>query len=194
MLQSVTAEIPLYLAKKLARVCTRSGCDAEAGEDSGECPLHHEESKARKRHSAKLRRALRRKKRQCRDCGRKSKRLRCPRCYRKSRGVAKPTEGVDKPAGNWRPDYDPETGAEWQRYRGKGRRGRLTTEQQLDEDKRDGRIAIEQIEKFMRECDVLKHPDVLALPRIQRDALRRQAGALLAHAVRFLDDLVDRFT
>lgn len=154
----------------------------------------------------------------CRDgCGRKvGKRRRpdgsilprrCPTCRRghikklrddrKKARVTSATPGVtsgtaDRP-GNWRPDYDPVTGAEWQRYRGKGKRGRLSREQQIDEDLRDLRHAIEYLQEAQRRIERLKDPAVLDLPPIQREAAWRTAGEPIGSAQRQIDELAEKY-
>lgn len=183
-----------YIERKLAHVCVRSGCVADASDDSDECAAHHEDSKARKRKSAAKTRARLRKEHRCRDCRKRSKTLRCQACKRKQnrkrRGVDATPNVVDKAAGSWRED----PGTNWIRYRGKARRGRLTREQQIDEDARDAQFAVKQIGAFIENLDDLKNPDWLSLPRIQQQAKRREAAAPLAHAARFLDELVDRYS
>lgn len=79
------------------------------------------------------------------------------------------------------------------RFRGKGRRGRLTREEQAEEDKRDARFAIADIEKFVEAIDVVMSDRVQQLGRIQRDEAKRQAAAHLGSARRFLEDLEERY-
>jgi hypothetical protein len=188
---SQPANTEIYLAKKLARVCVRVGCEADAAEDSGECPHHHDESKRWKRESAARKRAERRRKRKCIDCGTRARKQRCPGCYRKSRGVETPARGVEKSAELWRTvaDTRPErAGQVTQRYIGKGRRGRLTREQQIEERDRDIGFAIAELEKARKRKDELKA--ALHLPPIQREALERDVWQHVEFAGRIIDELV----
>lgn len=185
-------DMPLYLRRKLAGRCTR--CGETAAKDAGLCLQHLEQARASDRRWRKQRRKARKKKGLCIDCGKRSKTLRCRRCYRRSRyerpGVDSQHAGVDKP-GNWRPDFSPDTGAEWQRYRGKGRRGRLTTEEQIDEWKRDITFAIEKAKDCLRSLEVLKTADVQELPRIQRAAAYREVADLAGQSSRLADGVED---
>lgn len=194
MLQPDNTEIPAYLARKLAGLCTR--CGRPATDDAQLCSPHLEDQRSRARDAMRKRRRERRKNRRCAECGRKAQRFRCPRCYQKSAGVNKPQDGVNKPAGLWRVEADPRperAGQSTPRYIGRGRRGRLTREQQIDEDMRDARFAIKELEKFIEKATVLKEPAAMELPRIQRDAVRRDAGQHPAFAARIADDLTERY-
>lgn len=190
---SQPANVEIYLQKKLARICTRFGCEAEASLDNEECPAHHEDSKKRKRESAARKRAERRRRRKCIDCQARAKTLRCRPCERRNRpnsiSVDKQSISVDKREQIWR--VDPNTN--WSRYRGKGRRGRLTREEQIDEDVRDAAFAIEELRKFVEKAAVLKRAEIMALPTIQRDAARREVGQHLGFSGRILDDLNERY-
>jgi hypothetical protein len=180
--------LPLYLQRKLAGQCTR--CGESAAVDSDLCKPHLDDRRKRSRRAMSAQRKRLRDKRKCVGCGVKSKAYRCRKCIaaRKRTGVSKIASGVSN-AEIWRVD----PGTTWSRYRGKGRRGRLTKEEQAEEDKRDARFAIEEIEKFVRAVDVVISPTVQALPRIQRDAAKREAAQYLGTAGRFLDDLADKY-
>ena len=184
-----TESIPLYLQRKLAHKCTR--CGAPAAKDAGLCLTHLEQARASDRKWRKAKRQKLKKKGLCIDCGKRSKTLRCRRCYRKSRyeqpGVDTAPEGVDK----WRPDFDPVTGAEWARYRGKGRRGRLTREEQLDELKRDMLFAIEKAKDCVRSIETLKSPEIQQLPSIQRGAAYREVADLAGQSSRLAESVED---
>lgn len=181
--------LPRDLVRKLARECLR--CGQPAAPDSDECAEHEADTRKRKRKSAAKRRARLRKAKRCRDCGKRSKKLRCPRCEKKNRRVDKITIRVDKPADGERWRVDP--GTNWNRFRGKGRRGRLTREEQIAEDVRDARFAIAEIEKFIEALGVLQHPEVQDLPPIQRAAAKRVPAQFLGVAGRFLDEIAGRY-
>jgi hypothetical protein len=180
--------LPLYLQRKLAGQCTR--CGEPAAKDSDMCKPHLEDRRKRSRAAMSKQRKRLRDNRKCVGCGAKSKAYRCAKCVkaRKPSGVSKAAGGVSKEE-IWRVD----PGTTWSRYRGKGRRGRLTREEQAEEDKRYARFAIGEIEKFIVAVGVVIGPEVQALPRIQRDAAKREAAQYLGTAGRFLDDLADRY-
>jgi hypothetical protein len=174
--------------KRLEQKCDRCELDAVAGRRL--CQSHLDARRKRDAAKKKRRRARRRDARRCIDCRRPTKKQRCPKCYGESRGVPR-ERGVSPPAeDSWRVD----PGTTWMRFRGKGRRGRLTREEQIEEDKRDARFAIAEIEKFVHALDVVASPEVQALPMIQRAEARRLAGAFLGFAGRFLDDLADKYS
>ena len=174
------------LEKRLRHECL--DCSGQALPDSDFCEPHRNANRKRARDGAKKRRQGYRHNGRCVDCGRRSKKWRCPRCYRKSRGVKAQSKGVTKNE-IWRVD----PGTTWSRFRGKGRRGRLTREEQQVEDERDARFAIAAIEQFIVESKRLVTPSVLELPKIQRDEERRKVTAHLARAGRFLDELADKY-
>lgn len=179
--------LSVYLQRKLAHECIR--CGAPAAKDSDYCHAHLEAKRATDRKWQANRRKAARKARRCRDCKRKSKTIRCRTCQRKKRrGVEKAARGVDKKE-IWRVD----PGTTWNRFRGKGRRGRLTREEQAEEDKRDARFAIAEIEKFIKAVDVVMSPGVQELGPIQRQEAKRGAAQFLGTAGRFLDALADRY-
>lgn len=181
----MSPSIPLYLERKLAHLCTR--CGQPAAEDSDLCTAHLEDSRKRAREGMARARKARRNDRKCVDCGKASKRYRCKKCWTPP-SVNKTSASVNKPE-IWRVD----PGTTWNRFRGKGRRGRLTREEQAEEDKRDARFAIAEIEKFIANIDVLMSAEVQALPKIQRDEAKRIAAQYLGTAGRFLDELADKY-
>lgn len=180
--------LPVYLQRKLAGMCTR--CGEAAADDSDLCKPHRDDQRKRSRMSMSMQRKRLRDNRKCVQCGAKSKSYRCRKCVkaRKRAGVNKIASGVNK-AEIWRVD----PGTTWNRFRGKGRRGRLTREEQAEEDKRDARFAITEIEKFISAVDVVISPAVQDLPRIQRDAAKREAAQYLGIAGRFVDELADKY-
>jgi hypothetical protein len=213
----VTEALDLRIRKRIASLCMDCASPAV---DSDYCEKHYAKAKAR---DSKARRSERRKRAEqglCRDgCGKRVPKrrrsdgalmlTRCVGCKkehtakqserRAARGVVGSGRGVigddADPAldPRWRADPNKYGDLVWNRYRGKGRRGRLTREEQAEEDKRDARFAIAEIEKFIRAVDVVISSAVQDLPRIQRDAARRQAADPLRFAGRLIDDLADRY-
>jgi len=179
--------LPLPLERSLALKCER--CDLDAVKGKRLCQAHLDDKRAREKRSAKKRRDQRRRSRRCVDCKRRCQKRRCRGCWQKSRGVNQNRKGVNNADGNWRVD----PGTNWMRFRGKGRRGRLTREEQIDEDIRDAGFAIEELRTYVEKAAVLKRPDVMALPTIQRDAARREVGQHLGFAGRLVDDLAERY-
>ena len=180
-------------AKRLAHECLR--CTDQALPDSDFCLTHRDDNRRRAREGAQKRRQGFRHSGKCVDCGRRSKKWRCPKCYRKFDERRRPERSVKSPSAIvskdelWRVD----PGTTWNRYRGKGRRGRLTREEQAAEDKRDLRWAIAKLQAFESEIDRLITPAVIELPRIQREAERRKAASPLAEARRFIEQLEDKY-
>ena len=196
MSQEIQTSGDRKLDKRLKHECL--DCTEQALPDSDFCSPHRDANRKRARDGGEKRRKERREKGRCVDCGLKSKRARCMRCYRKQNVVkGRPTVVKESPRGH----FKHETGTHaWgsgvyqtQRYVGKARRGRLTREEQAEEDKRDARFAIAELEKFILEADRLVTPDVLELPRIQREAERRKATLFLGNAGRFIEGLEDKY-
>lgn len=175
--------IPLPVRRQLDSRCER--CDASALTGRRLCQEHLDAKRASDRRSAKKRRTALRRSRRCVDCRKTSKLRRCRPCWKRSRGGRTENQGV----GQWRVD----PGTNWMRFRGKGRRGRLTREEQIDEDIRDAGFAIEELRKFVEKAAVLKRPEIMGLPTIQRDAARREVGQHLGFSGRILDDLNERY-
>lgn len=159
-------------------------CGEDAAPDSDHCQRHTEHRRALDRVGKARRRAKLRKRGRCVDCKRKSKAYRCDACLAKS--VRQAPVSVGEREEIWRVD----PGTTWNRFRGKGRRGRLTREQQREEDKRDARWAIRELEKFIANVDELEAAD--ELPPIQRKEARKVAAAPLGFARRIIEGLEDR--
>lgn len=180
--------LPLYLKRQLAHECVR--CGGPAVPDSDYCQPHLDDKRAVDRKWRSASRKAARKRRRCRDCKRKCKTLRCPDCQRKKgRGVEKIAGGVDKEQ-IWRVD----PGTNWNRFRGKGRRGRLTREEQAEEDKRDINMAIADLIRVRdKGIPALLSEDVQWLPRFQREEARRVAMEPCGRAVRAIVHLARRY-
>jgi hypothetical protein len=182
------------LEKRLRHECLR--CTDQALPDSDFCLKHRDDNRKRAREGAAKARAELRRAHKCIGCKRKSKTLRCRRCEKKNRGTVTSVKSADLGVSKdevWRADPGKRPGLFVQRYRGKARRGRLSREDQAEEDKRDARFAIAEIEKFIVEADRLVTPEVLELPRIQREAERRKATLFLGSAGRFIDELSEKY-
>lgn len=200
--------LPVKIAKRIAGKCLYSGCDDDAIDGSDHCAPH--DAHERGRDAAKKRRRRQRLADQglciIAGCGKKvAKRKRpdgtaklrpCSGCAKDRRAAAKKKRAVPAIARVvpskeeiWRAD----PGTEWVRYRGKGRRGRLTIEEQIDEDLRDLRNAMELLHEAHRRLEELKHRNVIELPAIQREEARRIAGEPIGVASRQLDELVEKY-
>lgn len=88
--------IPDRLARQLAGQCLYGRCTEPAKDDADFCAPHHEVVKQWKRGWAKKQRKAIRKARQCRDCGKASKRVRCPACRKRHREAEKIRRGVER--------------------------------------------------------------------------------------------------
>lgn len=196
--------LSVRLTRQLAGKCCYSGCDDRALDGSDYCAPHDAHERGRDANKKRRRRKRLAQAGLCvGGCGTKvgkrgSRKLkRCRACRKALRDEARlrrsvPGDPGSVPGeGNWRPDYDPKTGSEIQRYRGKGRRGRLTLEEQLDEIRRDVLFAIEKLRDCARSIDVLKTPDVQELPPLQRRAAYREVADLAGQAGRLTDAVED---
>jgi hypothetical protein len=203
----VSAALDLRIRKRIAGTCGYSGCTVPAADGADYCAPH--DAHERGRDAAKKRRRRQRladgglcaagcgKKvgkqkradgsafhRECRACA-KAKAARRRAVPGDSQAV--PGDGADPASERWRVD----PGTTWNRYRGKGRRGRLTREEQIDERIRDVRIARDELVKLERALERLKAPEVIALPPIQRAAAHRQIGLFIGLPSRILEDMAD---
>jgi hypothetical protein len=194
--------LPIRVEKRISGTCCYSGC-AERAADGDYCPTHDAHERGRDAAKKKRRRQALADDGQCIDgCGRvvgKRKRAngtiqqrRCSKCRgaklakersaRASRGVPVTEDGVpgeSSDPGPWRVD----PGTTWMRFRGKGRRGRLTREEQDREDERDLEIAIEYLAQAKRGISIAR-VEGDTLPRVQREAAWREVGALAGAAER----------
>lgn len=206
----MTESLDPRIRKRLAGVC--QDCSAPAG-DSDYCEKHYAMAKARDRKARRKERRRRAEQGLCRDgCGRRvSKKrraggvlmqIRCPSCRKRHsaeqkerrdrRGVDGSDRGVigndaDPSFDQWRPDASAPDGSVWNRYRGKGRRGRLTKAETAEEHKRDINAAIAKLVRLRdKSIPLLLTDDVSHLPRFQREEAKRQAMDPGAQAVRLV--------
>jgi hypothetical protein len=211
----VATQPPTKLVKRIAGMCLYSGCDNHALDGSDFCAPHDAHERGRDANKKKRRRQRRAEAGLCvAGCGRKVgkqrnqdgslKRRECPACRkdtrerarraRKERQVANvpgDQRAVPGDTGLWRPD--PGGDYERIRYRGKGRRGQLTREQQIDEDIRDVGFAQAELDKLTHALEQLKRPEVMDLPRVQREAASRSVMLFIGAASRFLDGLAEKY-
>lgn len=200
--------LPIRLEKQISGKCCYSGCGEDALDGSDYCGPHDAHERGRDAGKKRRRRQRLADAGFCREgCGRRVPRKRRPdgsviqrRCsvckkLHKRRRVPGETRGVPgessgEPAKQqWRVD----PGTNWMRFRGKGRRGRLTREEQIDEDIRDVGFAHAELEKLARALERLKLPEVMELPAIQREAARRAAGLFISLPMRILDELAEKY-
>jgi hypothetical protein len=186
-----------YEQRKVDQVCTypsRVPCSRPLAEDSQLCERHLRRARRSKRDSARRVRADRRELGLCADgCGARSARYRCAACSIRTGRI--PTTGVDTTVDNspapdrqWRAGTH-ESDATTKRYRGRAKRGKPPAATLDDQDLRD---AIDALEKARRALTYARSPEVVALPRIQRESALRAALDYVKYAGRFEDDVLDR--
>lgn len=202
--------LPTKLAKQIAGKCCYSGCHLDAKDGSDFCDPH--DAHERGRDAAKKRRRRQRlaadgrcaagcgrsvAKRRKRGGGWQARECRvCAKGHRERTAAARakacvPGEPRAVPGDDEDPRWRVDPGTTWNRYRGKGRRGRLTREEQIDERIRSVDFAFEELRKFRRALVQLKLPEVIELPKIQREAAGREAAFFGSAAVRHVDDALD---
>jgi hypothetical protein len=153
------------------------------------CERHHKRKKRQRSKSAAAARDNNRALGLCAFCPTSSETYRCAVCAAKHGQVPasvrlRMTTGVGTDSDPWRKDSDG-----WKRYRGKGRRGPPAAAVNDEQDLKDAERALE---KGRQALAYARSPEVQALPRIQRAGVKSEAVAFLAHAARFLDEVVDR--
>lgn len=185
------------LDKRLKHECLR--CREPALPDSDWCEPHRDDNRRRAKAGAKRRRKERRKKGVCIDCGLPSKIVRCRRCARSqsgSRDVATPPDSVVN-KGHSKTETGPAFRGggtyQTQRYVGHSRRGRLTLQEQGEEDRRDAAFVTAEMRKFGEWLSEYLELPLKDMPRIQREARRREALVFLGNARRFLEELEDKY-
>lgn len=185
-------ELPLRMRRKLALECTECGTASPDAEVCASCRRKASKRQARWRDK-------RRRRKQCVDCGRRSKTRRCTRCKRKGvterdAGVDGANHATDEQLGGTASKVVAKTetdGKTRNRYIGRGTRGAPTLEQIEFDDVRGLRFAVREIEKAIAKLEEAGRV-AAQLPRIQRGAARREALAPAQLAVRFIDEVLDR--
>lgn len=181
------ARIADYQARKESGRCVYPGCPEPASEDSVRCVAHAADQRER------TRRSLRRTRRElaaagrCVVCRRKSATYRCAACRARVNDL--PATTANNRDNNraaipqvWRVD----PGTNWNRYRGKAKRGKPPTSL-LDDQDLD--FAIQEIQRAKAALAYARSEEVLAMPKIQRDGVMAAALARLERAERWLDEV-----
>lgn len=179
-----------YLERKVAGVCTRSGCTSMPHGDLQECEPHLMDSRARKRRSDKRRRAALRAKGCCAACGRKSKTYRCRGC-REVSADNRPNGADNQHAPRSRPEDRTQAKVETDgrtryRYIGQAKRGRSS---KAEESKRDVREQIKTLERALEALESLDDPQ---LTKMQRSSKELEIRSLVGLAARFGDEVIER--
>jgi len=177
-----------YMERKLAGLCTQ--CGVPAAPDVQQCEVHIAKAREATREAAVRRRAQFRLEGVCANgCGTKSQRYYCAACTVK---IARfPSHSVNVGV-NVRPsdEYRTRKHADGRtRYHGQMVRGRQPTAQLDDQDITH---AIEALQKARSALAYVASPAVQELPRIQREAAKREALSQADHGQRFIEDLLDR--
>lgn len=193
MPQPPNAAISDRLARQLSGRCCYGSCLEDAGDGSDYCPPHHEATKARGRRWVASRRAELRKKRKCIGCRRKSKRLRCPACYRrwKERRVDNSERRVDNtegsaPSRRTKIEIRTDGRAPTVRDTGRGHRGAPTMAETIADAQRESREARALAQRFEAALDLVLAHGVLDLPRQERLRIMAEVAVQPARAARHL--------
>jgi hypothetical protein len=176
-----------YLDRKLSGWCTYGACKQRAAEGFQLCSRHRARVNARKAKRTAATRAALFEAGKCVRCRKPSTTYRCPGC-RIADGTNLPrpsvADGVATDSDQWRRD-----GNGWERFRGKGHRGAPGA---ASTDEADLTEALKSLEKGRHALEYAHSDAVKALGRIARKDARARAAAILAHAARFIDDVVER--
>lgn len=203
---TIGAEVELlskYEQRKLDGQCTRCGCDlTEARKTAGfsmceKCQGYVQEAKRR---SAKKQRLRWKRRRLCGQCGKKRRpggKL-CPACTVKFGSVPKQLvdhyvdHGGDRTDEKWdaRLEQSPDGKLRARRrFHGQAKRGRQSDAQLDAQDLADARRCIQE---GWDGLGYYRTTEVQALPKIQREDVRREAIAKLARGQRWLGEIIDR--
>jgi hypothetical protein len=189
------------LENQAPRECKRRCCKRPADQDSEFCLKHEQDQRRYNREYDRRRRAEWDKNKRCMRCG-ASKRHPdskwCAPCLirldRMRRGMRADHKLQLENADRWRADPNRDGDLSWNRYRGKGRPGRLTREDQAKEDKRQILWAIAKLEEAYKGIDDCLAPAIADLPKFQRDAERRQrVSDPIEFAGRLSDEVADKY-
>lgn len=179
-----------YQARKESGRCVHPGCDEPASEDSVRCVAHAADQRKRTRRSLRRTRRALAEAGRCVVCRRKSSTYRCAGCSAREGRI--PTVGANN--GDNQPPSTPakwrvDPGTNWNRYRGKAKRGKpptaLLDDQDLD-------FAVEEILRAKAALAYARSEAVAALPKIQRDGVLAAALGRLDVAERWLDEVRGR--
>jgi hypothetical protein len=205
LVHEVADDIPLskYEQRKLDGECTRCGVElTEERKDDGEsmCAKCHGYVRTAKRRSAQKKRAVWKRKRLCGQCGKKRRpggKL-CPGCSVRYGSVPRHLvdhyvdHGIDRADEKWRTTIEQSPDGvmrERRRFVGQGKRGRQSGEQLDEQDLIDARRCIQD---GWLGLAYFRSAEVQALPRIQRDEVKREALAKFERGQRWLEEIIDR--
>lgn len=194
----VDATLSRYERRKLDGICTRCGAEP-AKDDSALGERCYDYMLLAKRRSDRKRRATWKRKKLCGQCGKKRRpggRL-CPGCTVKFGAVPRALaehyaeHDRDRVVGfdarlEQSPDGKPRAR---RRFHGQGKRGRQSIEQLDAQDMADARRCVDE---GWQGLAYYRSAEVQALPRIQREDVRREALAKLRRGQRWLEEIIDR--
>lgn len=180
-----------YVDRKVAIVCTREGCDAAPDDDCNECSVHRADSNARQRRYRLKHKPVWARKKLCLRCGdrrRKGSKW-CSSCLIKA-GKLK-TQERNRPRNNEQRVTREVEGDGYARTRrhGQARRGQQPGWQLNEQDIDD---AIERLNRAKALLEHERSEEVQALPRIQRQAVKNDAGGQIELAIRFAREVQER--
>lgn len=186
--------LPLDQRRLLAGECTRCGDPVPPERGANLCAECTTDGSTRQA----AMRARRRANGLCAFCPTRSKKYRCQRCWKKytaqRRSVTKPRRSVDqRPQLVAKIEVDaryPE-GRVRMREAGRGMRGAPNRQQLEQDDVRNLRFAMRELEKAIPAVEAANGLDE-GMPRIQREAARKQALAAADLAQRLIDETLDR--
>jgi hypothetical protein len=191
MSPSVPNELSDRLARQLAGRCVYPGCEHDSADGSDYCLDHRTRARARDLVYRTRQRAARRQKGQCAMCGRKSKRYRCPACYRNRVGVRNKAKGVDKARGRIVHEDRSKYGwAPTARYVGRSRRGAPSLEDRARDWLIDLADVTKRVEAQREAIETALREGVFAWPKVQRDQAMRIAATQGAIGARMLSGVV----
>lgn len=180
------------------RPCARRGCTEPAAEDSEFCAPHEADQRRYNRDYDRRRRKKWEAEKRCMRCGntkRAPKSRWCAGCLirldRLRRRVRADHKVQLENSNRWRPDPGKREGLLVNRFRGKGKQGRLSRQEQDNQRKRQILWAIVKLEEAAEGIDECWDSSITELPPIRRAAERRQrVGDPLGFAGRLIDELV----
>jgi len=183
--------LPLRTRRKLARDCTECGVPSP---DAEVCPSCRAKANSRQARWRSKRRDAKR----CVDCGVRCSKRRCRKCVRKKRGVTERRRGVDggnaispKLVAKVEVDARYPDGRVRMREVGRGTRGAPNRQQLEADDVRNLKFAMRELEKAIPAVEAANGIGD-SMPRIQREAARRDALASADLAGRLIDETLDR--
>jgi hypothetical protein len=184
------------LARQLSGRCCYGQCLEDATDASDYCAPHHEATKARGRRWVANRRKALREKRRCIGCRRRSKKLRCPTCYKrwKEGRVDNPRGRVDNaPAARGRVVHEDRSKYGWAptaHYVGRSRRGAPSVADRAQDGLIDIGEARRLFEAFAASYQTALSGGVFGLGKVEREKALRLVAEVGARASRQLSAVV----